>query len=304
MHADQSSYLVKGWCIRQAKLKDTIGGEWKEGHIIYEVMLQRDDPTPMEEVSRRPTNMEVDDYADYKRLRKLHREHKRKAQGSGPLPMSAQTLNTAPHIPPSQFPVSSIIAPQSLLRLSPSVSRKTTFKELAFDAPHKVLQDSGGPPTAGVISPRTIPGTQESFFALEKTGTPALPALNEKNKYDQAILYDTALHDKYVGVSSTGASSRASSPRSGKSDLKEIIPWIELEADLSLPSSPKVPPVIREQTPGQVTDGLEARAARLNPVKSVRRLARHSKQPGDLGWGGNKTRKESTATDVLKQRRL
>lgn len=298
------SYLVKGWCIRQARLKDTIGGEWKEGDIIYEVMLQRDDPTPMEEVSKRPTNMEVDDYADYKRLRKLHREHKRKTQGSGPLPISAQDLNTATHIPTSQHPVSSIVAPRSLLRVSPSVSRKTTFKEPAFDAPPKALRDPDGPPTAGVISPKTIPGAHESFFALEKTSTPALPALNEKNKYDQAILHDTALHEKHFGVSSTGASSQTSSPRSGKSDLKEIIPWIELEADLSLPSPPKVPPVVKQQITSEATERPEVKAAKLNPVKNVRRLARHPKHPGDLDRGGHKSRKESTATDVLKQRRL
>ena len=297
------SYLVKGWCIRQAKLKDTIGGEWKEGDITYEVMLQRDDPTSMEEVFRRPTNMEVDDYADYKRLRKLHREHKRKGQGTGPLPRSAQVLNTAPHIPPSQFPVSSIVAPRSLLRVSSSVSRKTTFKEPAFDAP-KALQDSDRPPTAGIISPKTIPGIQESFFALEKTGTPAIPASNEQNKYDQAILYDAALHEKYIGVSSTGASSRASSPRSGKSDLKDIIPWIELEADLSLPSSPKVPPAVREHTISEAMERLEVKDAKLNQVNNVKRLATHSKQPGDLSRGSHRTRKESIATDVLKQRRL
>ncbi|KAF1923202.1 uncharacterized protein M421DRAFT_75904, partial [Didymella exigua CBS 183.55] len=94
-------YSVRGWCIRQARLQDTLGGEWKEGDILYEVTLRRRDPILIEQVSCRPTNMEVDDYTEYKRLRNLYREQRRK--GSGPIPILHPILKVAPPIPSPQF---------------------------------------------------------------------------------------------------------------------------------------------------------------------------------------------------------
>ena len=291
------SYSVKGWCVRQARLKDTISGEWKEGDILYEVSLARTDTTPMEEVTRRPTNMEVDDYTEYKRLRKLHREHKRKGPGTITMPPKA-----APPIPPLQLPFASpVTAPQSLLRVSPSISRKTTFKEPAFDAP-KASLESDRPYATDVVSPMTVPGLQESFFAPKKSGTLAIPIKKDKNKMTPTTSSDNTSRNKHARVLSPAASSLTSSTQSVKSELKEIIPWIELEATLPTPPPMTTPPV------GTATDRLEVKAAELNPVKSVRRLARDSRQPSDLSMRSQisqrsqKKRKTDTATNALNLR--
>lgn len=251
----------------------------------------------MEEVTCRPTNMEVDDYAEYKRLRKIHREHKRKGPGS--IPMPQQVLKAAPPIPPLQLPASPTIAPQSLLRVSPSVSRQTTFKEPAFDAP-KAFHEVDRLPTTDLVSPMTVPGLQESFFAPKKVGTLAIPSLKDKSKHSLANSSDTS-REKHARVLSPGSSSLASSTKSGHSDLKEIIPWIDLEAELPTPPF-DTPPVVEEQMRSQSMERLEVKAAEMNPVKNVRRLARDSRQPSDLSLRSQNAVDKDTVTNALNLR--
>ena len=291
-------YSVKGWCVRQARLKDTLCGEWKEGDILYEVSLERHDPVPMEEVVKRPTNMEVDDYAEYKRLRKLHRENKRK--GSGPPPMPPKT---APPLPSSQLPANSTMAPHSLLRVSPSGYRETTFKDPAFDAP-TASQDLKTLSTPDVVSPMTVSSLQDSFFAPREIGILVIPARKDKNKLSPVnstdnISPDNTSPEKHIRVLSPGAGSLGSSSRSARSELKEIIPWIELEAEPPTPPSLHVPAVVKEQTISKALDRPEFKAAELNPVKSVRRLARDSRQQSDLSLRSLKPREKDIATNAL-----
>jgi hypothetical protein len=255
----------------------------------------------MEEVTRRPTNMEVDDYAEYKRLRKLHREHKRK--GSGPIPLP---LKAAPPIPPLQLPANLSGAPQSLLRISPSVPRKTTFKEPDFDAP-KVSQESDRPSVVDVVSPMTVSGLHESFFAPKKVGTLTIPISKNNSKGNPATSPDDTLRekDKQVRVHSPGANSLSGSTHSGQSELKEIIPWIELEATLPTPPPSDAPLAVKRQKLSQSMDRLEVKAAEMNPVKNVRRLARDSRQPSDLSLRSQRSRKvreRDTATNALNLR--
>ncbi|KAL1598380.1 hypothetical protein SLS59_007065 [Nothophoma quercina] len=196
---------------------------------------------------------------------------------------------------------SPVTAPQSLLRVSPSVSRKTTFKESAFDAP-KASLESDRPYATDVVSPMTVPGLQESFFAPKKSGTLAIPIKKDKNKMTPTTSSDNTSRNKHAHVLSPGASSLTSSTQSVKSELKEIIPWIELEATLPTPPPMTTPPV------GAAMDRLEVKAAELNPVKSVRRLARDSRQPSDLSMRSQisqrsqKKRKTDTATNALNLR--
>jgi hypothetical protein len=99
---------------------------------------------------------------------------------------------------------------------------------------------------------------------------------------------------------SPDASSFASSSRSGQNDLKEIIPWIDLEDNLPLPTPPTAQPVIEKQTVGQE---LERKAAELNPVKNVRRLARDLRQPSTASVRTHKEREKSVGTSTLNSRR-
>ncbi|KAJ4341765.1 hypothetical protein N0V95_007119 [Ascochyta clinopodiicola] len=271
-------FSVKGWSVRRARLKDTFCGDWKEGDILYEVTMQRRDPIPVEEVSRRPTNMEVDDYVEYKRLRKLHREHKRKAPGQLLIPQPL--LRAAPPILPLHVSSSSIAAPQSTLRASPSISRKTTFKNPVFDPPN-LSQIADRPMGVDVVSPMTVPGRRESFFTPLKSGALAMPAVEDKNRLSPATSFDSASHEKDAQMLGPSIGSRASSLRSGQSDLKEITPWIDLETDVLLPSPADPLPVIEQRTATQATVRPEAKAAEMNPVKKIRKLASDSRQPSD-----------------------
>ncbi|UPX16714.1 uncharacterized protein EKO05_0007102 [Ascochyta rabiei] len=279
-------FSVKGWSVRRARLKDTFCGEWKEGDILYEVMMQRRDPVPVEEVSRRPTNMEVDDYVEYKRLRKLHREHKRKAPGE--LLMPQQPLKAAPPILPLPVSSGSTAAPQSMLRASPSVSRKAAFKEPVFDPPI-MSQWADRPPSTDVVSPMTVPGRQESFFL-------ARPAVEDKRRSSPATSFDTVSHEKDTQMLGPSIGSQASSLRSGQSDLKEIIPWIDLEADVPVPSPSNAPPAAKEMPP-QAMERPEAKAAAMNPVKKIRKLARDAGRPSEISAQGPEARKKSNAAN-------
>ncbi|KAJ4376557.1 hypothetical protein N0V86_006670 [Didymella sp. IMI 355093] len=287
-------YSVTGWCVRQARLKDTMGGEWKEGDILFEVTMQRKDPTPMEQVTNRPTNMEMDDYAEYKRLRKVHREQKHK--GPGPIQVPEQTLKAALPIPPAQLPAGPTIAPKSLLRASPSVPRQKTFREPTFDVPRT---EADTPSAPDVVSPMTVPGLQKTLSLPKKTETLAVPAPKDKPKTETPTSSDATSREKYV--QSPGSNSRATSIKSSHSELKEIIPWIDLEAELATSPAFNTPPV-REIKKIQSKERLEVKAAKMNPVKNVRRLARDSRQRSSLSLQGQNMRDKDTATQALNLR--
>ncbi|KAJ4987100.1 hypothetical protein SVAN01_07388 [Stagonosporopsis vannaccii] len=229
-------YVVKGWCVRQAKLDDTLSGKWKAGDILYEVSMRRHDPVPMSEVTRRPTSGEVDDYLEYKRLRKLHRENNREGSGFPPLMPDTDRV-----LPCHQAPVSPTVPPQSLLRISPGISRTNTFKELTFDA-LKTTPDSKHSPSTHVISPMTLPDQQDSFFTPKMAEysyfikEETISAASSPNRASHA----DNLTDKHVRNSR--ASVTRSITRSITDQLKEIIPWheLELEEDLSTPITSNV----------------------------------------------------------------
>ncbi|KAF3039359.1 hypothetical protein E8E12_006025 [Didymella heteroderae] len=289
-------YSVRGWCVRQAKPTGTMGGDWKERDILYEVTLERKDPVPMEQVTCRPTNTEIDDYAEYKRLRRKYREQKHKDHG--PVAIRQQGLNVGLPLPPLQLPASSTIAPQSLLCVSPSVSRQTTFKKSAFDAPGA---EADRPSASDVISPMTVPMLQESFFAPKKTETLAIPAPKDMSRPGSPTSSETASHEKHAPVQSP-ASVSFPSVKPSHCELKEIIPWIDLEAEMpSLPALNMLP-TVREQKRSQAKERLEVEASEMNPVKTVTRLARDSRRPSDLSLQSQNIRDKNTATNSLNLR--
>ncbi|KAH6644478.1 hypothetical protein C7974DRAFT_439845 [Boeremia exigua] len=284
-------YSVKGWRIRQANLKDTVSGDWEHGDILYEISLQRNDSVSMDEVTKRPTNMELDDYTEYKRLRRLYREGKHTGL------VLSTSPRMAPRLPPIDISPSPTSAPQSLLRLSPSLLRRPTFRSPDFDdiSVSRSSLNSVAISISHVVSPMTVPSPQSSFFMLPdaistKVNNGSLP----DSSNDEST--STILAEKPVGKSI------ASSTRSTIDDLKEIIPWIELEPQISTPLSPSPTVGISQQSTSKSTDRLEAKAAALNPVKTVRRLARDSGHQFDLDLQSRELREQDAATNGLNLR--
>lgn len=282
--------------MRQARPKDTRHGEWKKGDILYEVTLHRKDPVSMDQVSCRPTNMEVDDYAEYKRLRKIHREQRRKIPAAIPSPL--YVLEAAPPMPSPQLPTSPPTAPQSLLRALSSVSPQTTFKEPAFDTPRAATDRLSA---SYIVSPMTVTRSQGSFFAPKKVGTLGMPAFKDNARSSLADSSET-IHEKTVRVISPDSGSLSSSITSGQTDIKEIVPWIDLEDELPTPPALTPPKVVKEHVRSQAGERLELRAAELNPVKKVRRLARDSKQLEESSLRSQHAVGRDAATNALNLR--
>lgn len=247
----------------------------------------------MEQVTWRPTSAEVDDYTEYKRLQKIYRDQRHKDPQPTPIPQPV--VEAAPSIPPL---ATSTIAPQSMLRMLPSMSRQPTFKEPSFDAPRA---EADRPSASDVVSPLTVPGLQASFFAPQKVGTLAIPASKDKLRSGTPTSSDTASREKQGRVQSPSSNLLAST-KSGHGELKEIIPWIDLEAELPTPPPPTTPPSVTERQTGQTRERLEVKAAEMNPVKNVRTLARDSRQPSDLSVQSQDVRARTTATSALNPR--
>ncbi|KAH7066617.1 hypothetical protein BKA63DRAFT_582788 [Paraphoma chrysanthemicola] len=246
-------YAVKGWSIRQAKTTDIAGGEWKQGDIIFEVRFERQDSVPMNEVTKRPTAAEVDDYSEYKRLRKVHREGKRK----GRLGATASSINVdltlakaAPPIPPPQ-PSGASGGTMKVRRSSPSrgSSRKSMFRRPHFDMPEAHPQ-----PTPDVVSPMTIPDTDQ--FPLPRStltvpgSTNLRPHLQGGNDSSPSGSQQTRPANPLAGSDAISAHTAAST----QSDIQEVAPWIDYDAGLTLPSHGGGHSIIREQIISQAGD--------------------------------------------------
>lgn len=240
----------------------------------------------MEKVSQRPTNMEVDDYAEYKRLRKIHQEHKHTGSGSILVPASMVPVLSFP-----QAPINTVVAPQSLLRMPPSITHKTTFRE-PLNAP-RLSQDMNRSP----LFPLDSTSMQDLFLAPKKV----------VNKGD---LDRPSPRSSGIKTSSDRGSSEkqyrpslTSSDRSIKSELKEIIPWIELEpklepeAHISLRSDTSAKTKAKSVT--KPIGRLGAKAAELNPVKNVRRQARDSRRASDHSSRSQKEREWDVSSKDL-----
>ena len=214
--------------------------------------LERAGTIHLDEVVRRPTNMEMDDYIEYQRLRNVQQE---------PTYTESGTTQSLPSI---RLPIDTRVPPQSLLRTLPMDLHGTTLQERAPDS--GVLQDPFPAATVQTLTPANDLWSQQSI---------PTPIKGEST---------TPVHMHFPSqVSSDKTPSprdQTSDPSNGSStrdNIKAIIPWIELEPGL-LSSSPAGDPKERQMT-GQTTAGdLGAKAAELNPVKSIRRPANHARK--------------------------
>lgn len=69
-------HRVTGWIVRPVRASDTFNSDHKLGDLIFEIKFEREDAgqVSMEQVMMHPLASEIDDYAEYKRLRSLQRQ--------------------------------------------------------------------------------------------------------------------------------------------------------------------------------------------------------------------------------------
>ncbi|KAH9872409.1 hypothetical protein IAQ61_005244 [Plenodomus lingam] len=221
-------YSVKGWSIHQAKTADTANGQWKEGDILYDVKFERSCPVALSEVIRRPTATEVDDYLEYKRLRKLYREGKRNAGTRMPeMTDDIALAKIAPAIAPLPRQLTAIFPG---LPESPVRSRDTIFKEPHYDKKaHIPFLAHGGHAFMKVASNDASPFTRPGSSLLK------VPFKSAATRSQPSSLAESSLS---VSPDDSQPSSLRTAT-SAHSNIKEVAPWTEHDTNLALPEVPE-----------------------------------------------------------------
>jgi hypothetical protein len=228
-------YSVRGWSIKQAKSADLAGGQWKEGDILFDVRFERTDSVPMSVVTKRPTATEVDDYAEYKRLRKFNRDGKRKEPGAPPVAAKAESstpLKTAPPVAPPSHP--------KPLPIETSLNERHSglFKRLHFDeeAHVRIVEKEE------VVSPKSVPGIDPLNLAA-KSNTLAVPVkpkrINMLSKADNFPSDERHRHPSPAGSNASSAHTYTSVTTVPGINIREVAPWIDYDAGLTMPSPPE-----------------------------------------------------------------
>ncbi|CAN9097444.1 unnamed protein product [Alternaria alternata] len=237
-------YSVKGWSIKQAKSSDLAGEQWKEGDILFDVKFERTDSVPMDVVTKRPTATEVDDYAEYKRLRKVNRDGKRKEPSVVPIKDDFSIpLKTAPPVLPAPLPV---VEDTSL-----NSRRKAVFKHLHFDEEAHVHMLE----KKVILSPKSIPKTDPLTLAATtagKSNTLAVPAsLIRTNTHHQGHGKTDNPQSEQRGKASPVGSSASSAHTSistfPRINIHEVAPWIDYDVGLTVPSPTEDETVVHQR---------------------------------------------------------
>ncbi|KAI1605670.1 YDG-SRA domain containing protein [Pyrenophora tritici-repentis] len=243
-------YSVKGWSIKQAKSTDLAGGHWKEGDILFDVRFERTDSVPMEVVTKRPTATEVDDYQEYKRLRRATRDIRQKQISAPPIRTDYEaTVKAAPPIVPSP-PLLPISKPTQADPV-PSTPRRGIFKHLHFDDEahtHHPNRDQ-------VVSPKTVP-TNDPPSSIPRNATLTVPT-HPNRTTTATIVTNQAKPDNNTTTSSPSdphthpspAPSNTSSAHTASNKIpdikiREVAPWIDYDAALTMPSPTLEPPAV------------------------------------------------------------
>lgn len=266
-------YTVKGWSIKAAKSTDVTGGEWKEGDIVFEIRFERSDAVSVEEVTRRPTAAEVDDYSEYKRLRKVHRDRKHK----GP-PVSVRTdyqhaTKASSQFPPQEPTISPSAIPTPSQNGSPSISRPMIFKRPHFDSHshvHFSLDED-------VVSPMTVPGADHQGSAISKSSTLAVPT--QPNAHRPHSGNDSiSSHSNVHGSGAKSNNGSAQTTASTRSQNREVAPWVDFDIPLTLPPPIEQPRIILEETNPEISKSTSDKKKGF--VKVAQQHVYHTTQDG------------------------
>jgi hypothetical protein len=211
----------------------------------------------MEEVCLRPTATEVDDYAEYKRLRKQHRERKRKTTGLTIDNDIGQQLlaRVAPPIAPPTLPptiplVSSPTKPTTILRVpSETATQRNLFRHPRFDLHEETHHEH-----LDVVSPGNV-GAKQPFWSQQSSLT--VPQhVNRRS--------DVEGGNDQSSISQGSMTSTITTATNPPTDIMEVSPWIDFDIDLTLPSSSQIPAV----TPAEsVSPSIETSASRKTKKK-------------------------------------
>jgi hypothetical protein len=249
-----------------AKDDEAVSGHLKPtGGVSYEIVLQRQDDVPLEEVLKRPTNADIDDYMEYNRLRQKHYGLKRH--------IVAPTVKFAPHLvkdtPPMRpvpvtYPSSDSTTSITRAAVGPSTS-SMTINQPAFN--YHLRKKSREAEAYSNISPRTSLVRDDYPFIASDRSDAEMPAQGDSrlptNEYRQTQSTNNPLTD-------TNA-------------LKEIIPWIDQDPDLK-PLPPSVDSSTQSGNGGVLETDSSSHAsshARQEPLKRewtrIKTIGRHAK---------------------------
>jgi hypothetical protein len=218
------------------------------------VSLERAGTVLLDDVIRRPTNMEMDDYIEYRRLRSAQQEPTNTEPG------------TAEPLPSARLPVTTVAPPQSLLRTLPRDPHETTLQEASSDDSGE-LQD----PLLAAIAQTLTPGNDLWYQQ-------AIPTPSDGDSTVPIQVYPPSQSTDKTQLNTQAHTPVPSSGSSNRDELKAIIPWIELEPELLSSSPASVQGEAERQMTGQTAGGLGAKAAELNPVKKVRSPAKYARK--------------------------
>jgi hypothetical protein len=244
-------YSIKGWSIKQAPSSDVAGGQWKEGDILFDVRFARTDSVPMEVVTKRPTATEVDDYAEYKRLRKVNRDGKHKEPSAPPIKLDFSTrLKTAPPV----IPAPSLPKPLPIDGgTSMNTRRKGLFKHPHFDDEAHVHI----PEKEEVVSPKSISGTDLLTVAAATAGksntlaVPAPPIRINTHHHGHGKADISALGSEQHGKASPAGSNASSAHTSVSTfpgiNIREVAPWIDYDVGLTVPLPTEDEAIVHER---------------------------------------------------------
>jgi hypothetical protein len=240
------------------KSKDLGGVEHKIGDIMYEVEFERDDPVSMEEVMRHPTAFELDDYAEYKRLRRVHREGPQKPTAS--TSEADAPAKAASSIPPLAAPISQLRA-LSMTKASPSPSRSTTFNHLLATI-HGSPGLSRPPSTRSIAIPEV-----ESYFGLPKSMLEVPTAASVRTGTSSHL---TGPRDKNDSPKSERSfrtyASSIHTHNSNLEDIREVAPWIDSELMLAAPTMS--PPDVSEARPSMQHDAIRVSSPKASTLNT------------------------------------
>jgi hypothetical protein len=190
----------------------------------------------LEEVIKRPTATEVDDYTEYKRLRKLSRDGKRdkgQIEAMSKADLSSSMLKAAPSITPISEPLAAVKTLQ--IDVPPSAPRRGMFKRLHFDEEAHVHF----PVADEVVSPRTISDADPLNMAVSKNRNLAVPIQPSRiNTHGKADASSSESRGCASPVGSNASSVQTAADTIPSANIREVAPWIDYDAGLTMPSPP------------------------------------------------------------------
>jgi hypothetical protein len=258
------------------KNKNLGGTEHKINDMIYEVEFERDDPVSMKEVMRHPTTFELDDYAEYKRLQRIHHGGTQK-----PMAVTSRTDALGKAAPPIQPPTVSV----SQLRVL-SISQKTPSPTATRKHPLATVQGSPGSFTSSSAKHVVIPEV-ESYFGLPKSTleVPTATSVRTGTFFHSAVPEDKNDSPKSEGsVKSSASSIRTHS--SNLEEMREVAPWFDIDPMLAAPMmSPLGVPWATQSTPYNV---MHIPSPKASTLKSQMTSKSHS--PSAAGSPGGRQR--------------